>query len=149
MPAIPASLTPLSASCATPRDTLPAPIEPGSKAHRAARWALFVGVFATFGMFSGPQPLLPLFASTFGLDAARASEVLSATAGAMALGLIPAGFLAQRFGPKPVMLAATVLGALCSQLCAVAPSYGVLIALRASLGLSLAGLPALSSAWLA
>ena len=128
---------------------LPAPIAPGSAAHRAARWALFVGGFATFGMFYGPQPLLPLFASSFGLDAAQASEVLSATAGAMALGLIPAGFLAQRFGPKPVMLAAIVLGALCSLLCALAPSYGALIALRASLGLSLAGLPALSSAWLA
>ncbi len=67
----------------------------------------------------------------------------------MALGLIPAGFLAQRYGPKPVMLAAIVLGALFSLLCAVAPSYGALIALRALLGLSLAGLPAVSSAWLA
>src|SRR6516164_8554913 len=96
-----------------------------------------------------PLPPLPLFGSAFGLDAAQASGVLSATAGAMALGLIPAGFLAQRYGPKPVMLASIVLGALCSLLCAVAPSYGVLIALRALLGLSLAGLPAVSSAWLA
>ena len=149
MSAIPAELPSMSGSCSTARDVLPAPIEPGSRAHRAARWALFVGGFATFGMFYGPQPLLPLFASTFSLDAARASEVLSATAGAMAIGLIPAGFLAQRYGPKPVMLAAIVLGALCSLLCAVAPSYGALIALRALLGLSLAGLPALSSAWLA
>jgi YNFM family putative membrane transporter len=130
-------------------EPLPPPIAPGSAAHRAARWALFVGGFATFGMFYGPQPLLPLFGSAFGLDAAQASGVLSATAGAMALGLIPAGFLAQRYGPKPVMLAAIVLGALFSLLCAVAPTYGTLIALRALLGLSLAGLPAVSSAWLA
>jgi len=130
-------------------EALPPPIAPGSAAHRAARWALFVGGFATFGMFYGPQPLLPLFGSAFALDAAQASGVLSATAGAMALGLIPAGFLAQRYGPKPVMLAAIVLGALFSLLCAVAPSYGTLIALRALLGLSLAGLPAVSSAWLA
>jgi MFS transporter, YNFM family, putative membrane transport protein len=67
----------------------------------------------------------------------------------MALGLIPAGFLAQRYGPKPVMLASIVLGALCSLLCAVAPNYAMLVALRALLGLSLAGLPAVSSAWLA
>jgi YNFM family putative membrane transporter len=128
---------------------LPPPIVPGSTAHRAARWALFVGGFATFGMFYGPQPLLPLFGSAFGLDAAQASGVLSATAGAMALGLIPAGFLAQRYGPKPVMVAAIVLGALCSLACAVAPSYGALVALRALLGLGLAGLPAVSTAWLA
>lgn len=149
MSAIPARLPSLSTPDAAAQMPLPPPIAPGSPAHRAARWALFVGGFATFGMFYGPQPLLPLFGSTFGLDAAHASEVMSATAGAMALGLIPAGFLAQRYGPKPVMLSAIVLGALCSLLCAVAPSYGLLIALRALLGLSLAGLPAVSSAWLA
>jgi len=150
MSASPASLSfPAEGPSRTGAEPLPPPIAPGSAAHRAARWALFVGGFATFGMFYGPQPLLPLFGSAFGLDAAQASGVLSATAGAMALGLIPAGFLAQRYGPKPVMLASIVLGALCSLLCAVAPSYGVLIVLRALLGLSLAGLPAVSSAWLA
>jgi len=149
------SATPASLSCPAegpPRagsEPLPPPIASGSAAHRAARWALFAGGFATFGMFYGPQPLLPLFGSAFGLDAAQASGVLSATAGAMALGLIPAGFLAQRYGPKPVMLASIVLGALCSLLCAMAPGYGALVALRALLGLSLAGLPAVSSAWLA
>jgi len=150
MSATPASLgLPAAIAPRADAEPLPPPIAPGSAAHRAARWALFVGGFATFGMFYGPQPLLPLFGSAFALDAAQASGVLSATAGAMALGLIPAGFLAQRYGPKPVMLAAIVLGALFSLLCAVAPSYGALIALRALLGLSLAGLPAVSSAWLA
>ncbi len=130
-------------------EPLPPPLEAGSAAHRSAKWALFVGGFSVFAMFYGPQPLLPLFAGAFALNAAQASGVLSATAGAMALGLIPAGFLAQRFGPKPVMLTAIVLGALSSLLCAVAPNYGTLIALRALLGLGLAGLPAVASAWLA
>jgi YNFM family putative membrane transporter len=128
---------------------LPAPLAAGSAAHRSAKWALFVGGFAVFAMFYGPQPLLPLFGTAFGLSAAQASGVLSATAGAMAIGLIPAGLLAQRFGPKPVMLSAIVLGALCSLSCAVAPTYAWLIALRALLGLCLAGLPAVASAWLA
>ena len=64
----------------------------GSRQRRAPRrrkWALFVGGFAVFAMFYGPQPLLPLFGSAFGLDAAQASGVLSATAGAMALGPHP------------------------------------------------------------
>src|SRR4051794_16603571 len=76
---------------------VPAPIAAGSAAHRAARWALFVGGFATFGMFYGPEPLLSLFGSEFALSPAQASGVLSCTAGAMAAGLIPAGLLAQRF----------------------------------------------------
>jgi len=149
---MPALVSPSSAAMPRPSstsDALPPPLAAGSAAHRSAKWALFVGGFAVFAMFYGPQPLLPLFGTAFGLTAAQASGVLSATAGAMAIGLIPAGFLAQRFGPKPVMLSAIVLGALCSLLCAVAPNYAALIALRALLGLCLAGLPAVASAWLA
>jgi len=130
-------------------DALPPPLAAGSAAHRSAKWALFVGGFAVFAMFYGPQPLLSLFGTAFNLSPAQASGVLSSTAGAMAIGLIPAGFLAQRFGPKPVMLSAIVLGALCSLLCSMAPNYAALIALRALLGLCLAGLPAVASAWLA
>jgi len=130
-------------------EALPPPLEAASPAHRAAKWALFVGGFAVFAMFYGPQPLLSLFGRAFDLSPAQSSGVLSATAGAMAVGLIPAGFLAQRFGPKPVMLSAIVLGALCSLLCAAAPGYPTLLALRALLGLCLAGLPAVASAWLA
>ncbi len=150
MSATPASL-PMPPAPRHPDATaaLPPPLEAGSAAHRSAKWALFVGGFAVFAMFYGPQPLLPLFGSAFNLSPAQASGVLSATAGAMAIGLIPAGFLAQHFGPKPVMLSAIVLGALCSLLCAVAPNYASLIALRALLGLCLAGLPAVASAWLA
>ena len=139
---------PLRAAPPAP-DALPPPLEAGSAGHRSAKWALFVGGFAVFAMFYGPQPLLSMFGTEFNLDAAQASGVLSATAGAVAVGLIPAGFLAQRFGPKPVMLAAIVSGAACSLLCALAPNYPTLIALRALLGLCLAGLPAVASAWLA
>jgi YNFM family putative membrane transporter len=149
MPAIPARLPSTSSALGDVRMPLPPPLRAGSAAHRSAKWALFVGGFAVFAMFYGPQPLLSLFGSEFDLSAAQASGVLSATAGAMAIGLIPAGLLAQRFGPKPVMLSAIVLGAACSLLCAIAPNYPTLIALRALLGLCLAGLPAVASAWLA
>ena len=148
MSAIPGELPSISSTGAE-APALPPPLEAGSTEHRAAKWALFVGGFAVFAMFYGPQPLLSLFGAAFDLSPAQASGVLSATAGAMALGLIPAGLLAQRFGPKPVMLSAIVLGALCSLLCAVAPNYSSLLALRALLGLGLAGLPAVASAWLA
>ena len=140
---LPARATP------SPGGGLPPPLAAGTPQHRAARWALFVGGFATFAMFYGPQPLLSLFGRAFALTPAQASGVLSATAGAMAVGLVPAGLLAQRLGPKPVMVAALVLGAACSLLCAAAPDYPTLLALRALLGLVLAGVPAVSSSWLA
>src|SRR5881398_2789155 len=99
MSAIPGDLPSISSTRAEAQ-ALPPPLEAGSAAHRAAKWALFVGGFAVFAMFYGPQPLLSLFGAAFDLSPAQASGVLSATAGAMALGLIPAGLLAQRFGPK-------------------------------------------------
>src|SRR3954468_20756807 len=96
---------PSSAAAATPlAPALPPPFAAGSSEHRAARWALFVGGFATFAMFHGPQPLLSLFGQAFSLSPAQASGMISATAGAMAVGLIPAGLLAQRHGAKPVMV---------------------------------------------
>jgi YNFM family putative membrane transporter len=144
----PSALLPCNGRTAAP-SPLPAPFAAGTPAHRAAKWALFVGGFATFAMFYGPQPLLSLFGQAFGLTPAQASGVLSTTAGAMALGLVPAGLLAQRFGPKPVMVASMALGALFSLLCALAPGYPALLALRALLGLSLAGIPAVASAYLA
>ena len=140
------TLASLSAPAAA---ALPAPLATGTREYRAAKWALFVGGFATFAMFYGPQPLLSLFGQAFGLTPAQASGVLSCTAGAMAIGLIPAGLLAQRVGPKPVMIASIVLGAFCSLLCAAAPNYATLLALRALLGLCLSGLPAVASAYLA
>src|SRR3954471_613764 len=102
--ALPLAPAPAAVAAAAPLP-LPAPYAAGSPEHRAARWALFVGGFATFAMFHGPQPLLSLFGQAFALTPAQASGMISATAGAMALGLIPAGLLAQRYGPKRVMVA--------------------------------------------
>src|SRR3954469_21480583 len=147
LPALP--LVPGGACHAPLPPALPEPYAFGSREHRAARWALFVGGFATFAMFHGPQPLLSLFGQAFSLSPAQASGMISATAGAMAIGLIPAGLLAQRHGAKPVMVVSIVLGAICCLLCAAAPNYATLLALRALLGLALAGLPAVSSAYLA
>lgn len=148
---LPAIVLARSNQAAAPASTvgLPPPLAAGTVDYRNAKWALFVGGFAVFAMFYGPQPLLSLFGQSFRLTPAQASGVLSCTAGALALGLIPAGLLAQRFGPKPVMVASISLGALCSLLCAVAPDYATLLVLRALLGLSLSGLPAVTSAYLA
>ena len=88
MSAVPASVLPASAGSTGADAPLPPPLQAGSAAHRSAKWALFVGGFAVFAMFYGPQPLLPLFGNEFNLSAAQASGVLSATAGAMALGLM-------------------------------------------------------------
>lgn len=98
---------------------LPAPLAAGTPAYRNAKWALFIGSFATFAMFYGPQPLLPLFGSAFALTPAQASGVLSVTAGAMALGLLLMGsfvslynYLGFRLGGAPFGLSHAAIGAI-------------------------------------
>ena len=114
---------------------------------RTAR-GMFVGGFGTFSMLYCLQPLMPQFSDAFGVTPAHASGVVSAATGTLALGLIPASLLADRFGRKPVMLAAMVLSALLMVACSLATSFNQLLWLRALMGLALAGLPATGMAYL-
>ena len=67
MPSSTAAVT-LASLPAPAAAALPAPLAAGTREYRAAKWALFVGGFATFAMFYGPQPLLSLFGAAFDLD---------------------------------------------------------------------------------
>ncbi|QDQ26148.1 MFS transporter [Chitinimonas arctica] len=142
--ALPSPLTAPPAADATSTE----PLRAGTAAYRSATLALFFSGLSAFAMLYGPQPLMPVFSADFNLSPAAASGVISAATGALALGLIPAGIVAQRFGPKPTMLWSLVLSALLTLLAAVAPNYGTVLVLRALLGLALAGLPAVAMAYL-
>jgi YNFM family putative membrane transporter len=73
---------------------------------------MFVGGFCTFSMLYSMQPLMPMFAQDFALSPAAASSVLSVPTTGLALALIPASFLADKVGRKPVMNIALSLAAL-------------------------------------
>lgn len=124
-------------------------IRKGSPAYRHVCLAMFLGGFSTFWLLYWPQPLLPHLARDFGLTPAGSSVVLSAATAAMALALIPASFLADRYGRKPLMQLAMVLAALLTMLVLAAPDYGTLLMLRVLTGIVLAGLPAVAMAYLA
>lgn len=130
----------------------PAPVPPraqaGTPTYRAITRAVSSGGFAAFAMLYGLQPLMPMFSREFGLTPAAASGVVSVTTGMLALGLIPAGIVAQRFGPKPTMIWALVLASLLNFMAAGAQGYGTILVLRALLGLAIAGLPAVAMAYL-
>jgi len=114
---------------------------------RTAR-GMFVGGFGTFSMLYCLQPLMPQFSEAFGVTPAHASGVVSAATGTLALGLIPASLLADRYGRKPIMLAAMVLSAILMVACSFASSFNQLLWLRGLMGLILAGLPATGMAYL-
>jgi YNFM family putative membrane transporter len=126
-----------------------APIVEGSPAFRAATRAIAFGGFAAFAMLYGLQPLMPMFAREFGLSPAAASGVVSVSTGMLAAGLIPAGIVAQRFGPKTTIIWALALAAMLNLLAACAQGYDSILWLRAALGLAIAGMPGVAMAYLA
>lgn len=138
----------LPPSPAATGDAPPAPLEAGTPAYRRANLALFVGGFSTFAMLYGTQPILPLLSGEFAVSPARASLSVSAGTGALALALIPASVLSDRYGRGRVMTAALALAAVFALAAAFVTSFDQLLVLRALLGLALAGLPAAAMAWL-
>ena len=123
-------------------------LSPGTPAWRRANLALFVGGWATFVLLYGPQPLLPRFAQEFAVSAASASLLISAAAATLALMLIPASLLADRFGRDRLMKASLALAALFTLLLPLAETFSQVLWLRALSGVAAAGLPAAAMAWL-
>lgn len=119
----------------------------GTGAYRRATLALFCAGFATFALLYCVQPLLPLLATHFAVSAADSSLALSLTTLSLALCLLVAGALAERFGRKPLMVAALGLASVLGLACALVDHWGQLLWLRALLGLALSGLPALAMAY--
>ncbi|BEV72321.1 MFS transporter [Paludibacterium sp. THUN1379] len=132
-----------------PRSTEPARLVAGTPAFWRTARGMFAGGFATFAMLYCLQPLMPQFSQAFGISAASASGVLSASTASLAFGLLPASWLADRVGRKPLMGAALALAALLTLACALTTGFGQLLLLRALVGLALSGLPATAMAYLA
>jgi YNFM family putative membrane transporter len=110
--------------------------------------AMFFGGFSCFALLYCVQPLMPLLAHEFALTAAQSSLSLSISTGALALSLLVSSVISDRFGRKPIMVAAMAVAALMTLACAFADGYGQLLALRALLGLALGGMPAIAMAYL-
>lgn len=123
-------------------------VEAGTPAYRRANLAMFVGGFATFAMLYGTQPILPMLRDAFAVSPATASLSVSAGTAALALFLIPASVLSDRIGRMRVMKASLTLAALVSLASPFVTGFDQLLALRALLGVALAGLPAAAMAYL-
>ena len=132
-----------------PLPDAPAPFLRSDRAFTRVLLALVCAGLSTFGLLYCVQPLLPLFAADFRLDATAASLAVSAATAALAVGLLFASALSDRLGRKPVMTAALYVAAGLTLLVAAAPSWPLLVLLRGLSGLVLAGAPAVAMAYVA
>ncbi|AZL71068.1 MFS transporter [Pseudomonas oryziphila] len=123
-------------------------IEKGTPAFMKTVLALFSGGFATFALLYCVQPMMPLLSQEFAINAAQSSLVLSVSTAMLAVGLLVTGPISDRFGRKPVMVCALLCAALATLASAVMPSWELVLASRALVGLALSGLAAVAMTYL-
>ena len=119
----------------------------GSLAYRRMKVALLMAGFSTFALMYDVQPLLPVFTAQFGVDAATSSLAVSLTTGIMALAFIPAAVVSDRIGRRSMMIFSLLVSAALTVLSAVLPGWTELLAMRAAIGLALAGVPSVAMAY--
>ncbi|HEV8216136.1 MAG TPA: MFS transporter [Gemmatimonadaceae bacterium] len=123
-------------------------IHQGTPEFRAITLGMFAAGFATFALLYCVQPLMPVFAREFGVSAAESSLPLSLTTGFLAPAMIIAGAFSESRGRTQMMVGSLLASALLMLLSAFSPRWSVLLVLRTLAGITFAGLPAVSMAYL-
>jgi YNFM family putative membrane transporter len=114
---------------------------------RRGTLALYLGTVTAYADMYLTQPLLPELSLRFGVGPARAGLTVSAVVLAIAAASSFYGPLSDALGRKRVMAGATALRAAATFACALAPSFGALVALRALQGALVPGMTAVSVAY--
>ncbi len=125
------------------------PLRRGTSGYRTVTVALFAAGLSTFISMYAAQALLPAFAEDFHVSPAVSALSVSATTGMLALAIIPASALSERFGRTRVMIASASASCVIGLLLPLSPTIEVLLVGRAAQGLALAGVPAVAMAYLA
>lgn len=115
---------------------------------RAAIVALSLAAFGSGMSLRLTDPQLPKLATEFGVSLASASYVITCFAVAYGVSQLFFGPLGDRFGKYLVVAWGSALCALTALLCALAPSFGMLLLARLLAGATAASLIPLSMAWI-
>ena len=115
---------------------------------RVTAAACFAGIASLAGMYC-TQALLPALSAYYRISPAVSALTISLTTGMVALCIVPASVLSERYGRTPVMLTSAVGSSIIGMLLPFSPTLSVLIVGRALQGVVLAGVPAVAMAYLA
>lgn len=126
----------------------PGHIEQGTPAFRRTTVALFLAGFSSFGLLYTVQPLLPGFSQHFGVSAANSALALSLSTGLLAVCMLLAGLISDRVGRRGMMIGALLASTVLSAASALVSDWSTLLVLRALLGITLSGVPAVAMTYL-
>lgn len=123
--------------------------EAGSVPFRKATIALFAAGMAAFMAMYHVQAMLPVFSEYFGVSPTTSALTVSLTTGMLALAIIPASVLSERYGRIRVMVISAIAASVLGLLLPWSPNIEVLLGGRALVGILCAGVPAVAMAYLA
>ncbi len=110
--------------------------------------ALFAAGLATFALLYSTQAILPELSDRFAVSAAGSTLTLSLSTIGLGITLLIAGPASDIIGRTRFIHISMSASAVVAAACALAPSWPGLLALRLLLGVTLAGLPAVATAYL-
>lgn len=110
--------------------------------------AMFAAGLSIFNSLYFVQALLPTFVDELGMTSAESALAVSATTGMLALFIVPASILSERFGRGRVLIVSALLAALVGMALPLAQNGAQLIAMRGLQGIAIAGTPAVAMTWI-
>ena len=120
----------------------------GERGYRRITVALFAAGVATFALIYSTQALLPEFTRAFSISAAQSTLSVSLTTIGLGIALLVAGPVSEVIGRTRLIHLSLAGSSVVGVACALAPSWQVLLGLRFLQGITLAGLPAVATAYL-
>lgn len=120
----------------------------GTTAYNRATLAMLAVGLAIFNTLYATQALLPTLVEDMGITPTEAAWTVSAATGALAICVVPASILSEKFGRGRVLIISALAATLLGLLLPLAQDATQLIALRALQGAMVAGTPAVAMAWL-
>ncbi|WP_413479675.1 MFS transporter [Vibrio hibernica] len=116
---------------------------------RKATFGLFIGSFISFCNLYLFQPLLPLIADHYSVSATQVNWVLAAATFTLALSLVPWAIYSEKIGRRKVLFISLYASPAVGLLLLLSDQLMVLIAVRAVMGIALAGFIAVAVAYMA
>ncbi|MET8993198.1 MFS transporter [Nonomuraea wenchangensis] len=111
--------------------------------------AVAAGGLSSFALLYAPQAVLPQLAEGFRLDPGSASLAVGVATGALAVAVLPVAALAERVGRRRVIVWSVLVSAVLGLLLPLAPTFPVLLGMRAVQGVAIAGFAGVAAAYLA
>ncbi|OTG67276.1 MFS transporter [Acinetobacter silvestris] len=123
-------------------------IEYGTKPFAAILLSLFLAGFAIFSSLYCVQPMMPFLAKFFQATATQSSFPLSFSTIALALGLLFAGLISDRYGRKKIMAISLFSTATLLLISSFLPYWGIFLATRMMLGLAVSGVASVAMTYI-